>query len=284
MANVESSSTEPTQLEIVKPIVKTQDAITDLRSFEELKSKLLSVKDYQVISGKNFIKKSGWRKLALVFNISDQIIGNSKETREDGSFIWTFKVRASAPNGRFTEAVAACDSRERRFAHPEHDVFGTAHTRAKSRAISDLIGAGEISAEEMDYDAESPSLDEDPTEEEKERVKTLFQSANQMYKSTASPKVEHLSTSENSRRFDLTLEGRPFPVMENEPPFSRFFLEKICKSITKSNPGVRYELERDGQGKISAIVWYGLPGDQQKEVESTLAWSLKKVAEKRRQA
>ena len=32
----------------------------------------------------------------------------------------------------------------------EHDVISTAHTRAKSRAIADLIGAGEVSAEEME--------------------------------------------------------------------------------------------------------------------------------------
>ena len=147
MASAEIQS--EAQLEIVKPIVKTNDAIKDLKSFEELKANLLSESDYQAISGKNFIKKSGWRKLALVFNISDQIVESSKNVREDGSFTWTFRVRASAPNGRFTEAVASCDSRERKFAHVEHDVFATAHTRCKSRAISDLIGAGEISAEEM---------------------------------------------------------------------------------------------------------------------------------------
>ena len=31
----------------------------------------------------------------------------------------------------------------------EHDVYATAHTRAKNRAISDLVGGGEVSAEEM---------------------------------------------------------------------------------------------------------------------------------------
>ena len=38
-----------------------------------------------------------------------------------------------------------------RFSNPENDVRGTAHTRAKNRAISDLIGAGEVSAEEIDF-------------------------------------------------------------------------------------------------------------------------------------
>jgi hypothetical protein len=41
-----------------------------------------------------------------------------------------------------------CDGREH-WSHPG-DLPATAHTRAKNRAISDLIGAGEVSAEEMD--------------------------------------------------------------------------------------------------------------------------------------
>ena len=63
-----------TQTQIVRPIIKTKDALSDLRAFEELKTNLLSSSDFQAVSGRNFIKKSGWRKLALVFNISDQII------------------------------------------------------------------------------------------------------------------------------------------------------------------------------------------------------------------
>lgn len=277
MSNIEN---DQSQLSIVKPSILTQDAMADLRSFEELKSKLLTEKDYQVISGKNFIKKSGWRKLALVFNISDQIVDSSRTVRENGTFVWNFRVRATAPNGRFTEAVGACDSLERKFAHPEHDVFATGHTRAKSRAISDLIGAGEISAEEMDYDAEPMDLMTEPTEEEKEQVKSMFQPASEMYKPVDPSPVE---VDVNSRRLELTYNGKAFPVLENEAPFSRFFLQKICKNVINSIPGARYELARDEKGRVTAIVWSGLRDEQQyKELESTLAWSLKKVAEKRK--
>lgn len=271
---------ENDQLSIVKPSIRTQDAMADLRSFEELKSKLLTEKDYQIISGKNFIKKSGWRKLALVFNISDQIVESTRAVRENGSFVWNFRVRATAPNGRFTEAVGACDSLERKFAHPEHDVYATAHTRSKSRAISDLIGAGEISAEEMDYDSEPMDLTAEPTEEEKEQVKSLFQPASEMYKPSNPSPVE---VDGNSRRLELTCNGKAFPVLETEAPFSRFFLQKICKNVINSNPGARYELVRDEKGRITALVWSGLRDEQQyKELESTLAWSIKKVAEKRK--
>ncbi len=60
------------------------------------------------------------------------------------------KVVCTAPNGRQTEGVAICTSTEKKFAHPEHDVYTTCHTRAKNRAISDMIAAGEVSAEEME--------------------------------------------------------------------------------------------------------------------------------------
>lgn len=138
----------------VRPLLRPEAAERDLKDFQDLKSRLLSKADYQDISGKLFIKKSGWRKLSLVFGVSTSILDQSKIVREDGSFVWTFKIRASAPNGRFVEAIAACDSKEHTFQHVEHDVLATASTRATSRAISDLIGGGEVSAEEIAYEEE----------------------------------------------------------------------------------------------------------------------------------
>jgi hypothetical protein len=75
-----------------------------------------------------------------------------------------------APGGRSCDGVGSCDSHEERFeesvwkkgadgkSYKEptgkykwkyNDVDGTAYTRAANRAISDLVGGGEVSAEEM---------------------------------------------------------------------------------------------------------------------------------------
>ena len=135
---------------VVEQYLSVDQAVKHYEEFEALKTKLLKEEDYQKIADKFFIKKSGWRKLALVFNVTDAIVYAKRIDREDSTFLWEFTVKATAPNGRTTEAIGSCDSRERKFAHLEHDVKATAHTRAKSRAISDLIGAGEVSAEEMD--------------------------------------------------------------------------------------------------------------------------------------
>ena len=45
----------------------------------------------------------------------------------------------------------------KRFNNAEHDVLTTAHTRAKSRAIADLVGGGEVSAEELSGKQVKPS-------------------------------------------------------------------------------------------------------------------------------
>lgn len=133
----------------VQPLVTPEQAADAWRLFLELKEKLLTSDDYQKISGKKFITKSGFRKIAVAFNLSDSILESERIDREDGSFYWRIVVEVEADNGRRSTGVAICDSKERKFAHMEHDVFATCHTRAKNRAISDMVAGGVASAEEM---------------------------------------------------------------------------------------------------------------------------------------
>lgn len=139
--------------DIVRPCVSPEQAVQAWKEYENLKQKVITKEDIQQIKGKEYIKKSGWRKLATFFNLSDNIIDEFKE-QVDGGFLWRIKVMVTAKNGRTSTGVGVCASTERAFAHQEHDVYSTAHTRAKSRAISDLIGGGAVSAEEMGYDDE----------------------------------------------------------------------------------------------------------------------------------
>lgn len=67
-------------------------------------------------------------------------------------------LRLRAPNGRTMVGDGSCSVSERRdgansFAHPDHDIIGTAFTRAWNRAVSRAIGTGEVSAEEMGEEA-----------------------------------------------------------------------------------------------------------------------------------
>ena len=133
----------------VKPLVTPEQAAEEWARFEELKRQLLNSGDYQAIAGKRYIKRSGFRKIAVYFGLSDRILEQERVDREDDSFMWRIVVEVKAPNDRTSTGVGICDSRERNFAHLEHDVLATCHTRAKSRAISDMVAGGVVSAEEV---------------------------------------------------------------------------------------------------------------------------------------
>ena len=85
----------------------------------------------------------------------------------------------------------------------------------------------------------------------------------------------------STKRFEFVLDQTPYPVDEEAVPFSRFFLGKICKSMIDRNPQSYFELERDMRGRASAIVWHNLDEMQEREIARTLAWSLRKIAEKK---
>lgn len=99
-------------------------------------------------------KKSAFRKLAKFYGVSTEILEKSRDTRPDGSYTWNYTVKATA--GSVTQDCEGCCTSNERQGMSEHDVKATAHTRAKSRAISDLIGFGQVSAEEYSNYEEQP--------------------------------------------------------------------------------------------------------------------------------
>ena len=59
-------------------------------------------------------------------------------------------VEATLPNGRRVESDALCSRSEKGKNNvSDHTIITTAKTRATNRAIAELIGAGEVSSEEM---------------------------------------------------------------------------------------------------------------------------------------
>lgn len=133
---------------IVRPAVSAMEALAAWKEFQALKSMILEKSDLQRIGNRDFIKKSGWRKFATFYNLTDRITEET-QVKNGSGYYWKIKVVCTAPNGRVVEGVGICSSTEKKFSHPEHDIYATAHTRAKNRAISDMIAAGEVSAEEV---------------------------------------------------------------------------------------------------------------------------------------
>ncbi|GJP32730.1 hypothetical protein CLOM_g17328 [Closterium sp. NIES-68] len=130
------SPAQPAQPVVMRP--------ADFRNMQSAALDVLEPGDYMVLQGKPYIKKSGWRKIAFFFNVSFEIRDKTIERDERGNVTRSeFLVRASMSSGRFSDAWGSCDRGEKRFSKPNHDIPGTAETRAKSRACQDLLGIGE---------------------------------------------------------------------------------------------------------------------------------------------
>ncbi|CAN8259959.1 unnamed protein product [Cochlearia groenlandica] len=105
---------------------------------------ILEKSDYTMISGKSYIKKSGWRKISFYFNVSYEIRDKTIEFDENRNVQGAeFIVRAIMHGGRFADGWGSCERREKKFLRPNHDIPTTAETRAKNRACQDLLGIGE---------------------------------------------------------------------------------------------------------------------------------------------
>ena len=278
----------------VMPLVTAEKAAEQWALFEALKSKLLSSEDYQSIAGKCYIKRSGFRKIAVYFGISDRILKEERADRADGSFTWHITAEAIAPNGRSCVGVGACDSRERKFAHTEHDVLSTAHTRAKSRAISDLVAGGVVSAEEM-----SPDTDNSEIEPKQQPLnvtpKTEAAATTQVYQPKV-PVTKDTLVKEGLRQFPLTnglnavgminvIEDEASivpekPVKTDCSPIKGFLITKMLDALTAKNH-FTYTVIENSEKELQYILIQGKLTDPHiKELQSSAQWAFKKAYEK----
>jgi len=160
------------------------------KSYQAVCVALLDDNDIQKIGKKEFKKRSAWNKLSVAFGVSVEEVRTVHERDERGRIVRTeCVVRATAPNGRHSDGLGACDLYERccdpdtctkrekwpdtgkptghvhctefpckqaHFSNPQHDIPATAFTRASNRAKADLFGLGEVSAEEITRHDETP--------------------------------------------------------------------------------------------------------------------------------
>ena len=182
-----------TIVELGVPVEQVRAAFA---AYVELTQKILTPDDYQTVKqggkDKTFKKKSAWRKYSTAFNLTELVDQGYLEIERDG-FNRPTNARAlvvmQATNGRTASGYHECNVHERccpaafgercskkgwkghfccstgctghsHWSHPG-DIPATAHTRAKNRAISDMIGAGEVSAEEVTDDG--PQYDDEPS-------------------------------------------------------------------------------------------------------------------------
>jgi len=265
----------------VLPLVTPEQAAEQWRRFEALKEKLLVEDDYQMIAGKRFIKRSGFRKIGVFFGLSDRILKEERVERPDGSFVWRLVVEVSAPNGRMSIGVGACDSKERKFAHPEHDVYATAHTRAKSRAISDMVAGGIVSAEEVEPPMPSPAPAPPATRPPGWEPKV--------------PVTKEPATMEGLRQFPL-LQGQQAvgmlnvlgdeasvvpegPVPVEDGAIQGFLVKRVLEGFREK--GFEYVVWASEVGLLEAVLIRGrLADDQIKDLGNGARWAFLKAMER----
>ena len=234
--------------EIIAPasIEKTLEA---LRRFEEFKRRVLNEDDYAVIKGKKFVKKSGWLKYALACSLSLEKRDEREEIRDDGTRVYHYTYRAIAPSGRFADAVGSASSDERDFAHEIHDVRALAQTRAMERAISNLVGGGELGAEELL-----------PAEVEPTRV---AEAVTEPAKVPEKLRWEVVWEVDNLRN----------PPLAKKGPYT--FLKNTIGDL-KALRGVKFQSEED-DSYLFALRCSDLPEEEKGKFLGTVAWTVRKL-------
>lgn len=168
--------------EVLMPL-DTEQVVAGMKAYQEMLPKLLDESDWQD-AGRDgrFVKKSGWRKIARAFNLSVMVVSVRIERDADGNPTRAETIaRAMAPNGQVSDADGYCSADEKRFEKPqgrqklENDLRATATTRAKNRSISDLVGMGEVSAEEIAPGGGGASQFPLATDEQKGELRTCLE-------------------------------------------------------------------------------------------------------------
>jgi len=174
----EEKSEVSTQL-VPSIVFDVHGAAQAVKQWERVEHELLGPNDTYLVKGVRMINKSGWRKIALAANVTTEIV--SVLTNPDNApgiitppaeFSATVIARAKASWGRVAEDVGTYSASEflsktgERLPVPKATVIARAATRAINRAISDLVGGGRVSAEEVEYPAEA----EVPTQQQETRT------------------------------------------------------------------------------------------------------------------
>ena len=150
----------------MSPAATLDEAFKAFEMFDAAKERLLRDRD-MVWFGKSgapvkkgtpdakpYLLKSAWRRMARFFGLSIDVEGREK-IGEGDEYIWVYRYRITHPCGAYVVSEGVCSSKDSFFTKggrvraDEADVMLKAQTVAINRGVSDLLGSGEVSGEEM---------------------------------------------------------------------------------------------------------------------------------------
>lgn len=152
-------------------IINLEDLVKRYDLYADVKKKLLKPHDYYKVKTKDgqekdAIRKSGWFKFGVAFQLSYQIVHEERIVDEDNHYI-AFHFTVKAYDGlRSAEATGSCDNREpKRPNQTLHEIRAMAETRATERAIIKMMGTDDVAAEDYENSSE-PTEPNHPTNPE----------------------------------------------------------------------------------------------------------------------
>ncbi len=290
-------------LEIVAPL--DVDRLAEVwRKFMEFKTRLLTKEDMVEIRGRQFLRKSAWRKWALACAVSDELLSYERVPAqgydEKGGFLYRVIVQAiHRPSGRSSVGVAVVSKVERdQWAHEEHDVFALAHTRAKNRAIADLVGGGEVTAEEVipgevmeKSEVGKPSTVQTPSaatppvssvEKWQPRVQVTrdvhtVPGVRQFPLSQDTMAIGMMNVLEDGSEASLVPE-KPVPLETG--PVMGFLVNRVLEAMKAKHPGFDYHLDVDQNGLLQSVLIRGqLDESHIKELRNAAKWAFQHATE-----
>jgi len=172
---IRRSGTTPTtalatteKMDIVKPLVDVGGAVAAWDRLIKLKERLVTENDYIDIKDKQtgklrrYYTKSFWRKLATIYGFTDRVVAKEVELNDAGYIKSAYyEVEVIAPNGRSVVGIGYCDSTERGFAHPGHDIRAMAHCVPLNTEILTKRGFKLFNNVEIGDDVLSYSVEDD---------------------------------------------------------------------------------------------------------------------------
>ena len=150
----------------MSPAATLDEAFQAFEMFDKAKERLLRDRDVVwfgkggkpvpkgTADAKPYLLKSAWRRMARFFGLSIDVAGREK-IGEGDNYIWVYRYRITHPCGAYVVSEGVCSSKDSFFTKGgrvtavEADVMLKAQTVAINRGVSDLLGSGEVSGEEM---------------------------------------------------------------------------------------------------------------------------------------
>jgi hypothetical protein len=181
-------------------------------------------------------------------------------------YVVRVKARATAPNGRKSEEIGDCETSELTKKNMEptiHNIETKAATRAINRAISNLVGGGEVSAEEFaDDDDEKP----------------------QTAPPTSTPQTQTARKPEKTVVYEWQVKvgpertGTEYGIPVDSAPF-KGFLRKTLDSALAKWPGSVIEQTKDGRLLALRVYIDRLTGEKVLEIDRAIMWTIQKCYE-----